>query len=116
MGSIEKGHIGNGLTKSVTLAGRGSLDRLRQATLGLMLVVLAAVPDHARAEDIVARGAYLARITGCEGCHSAHDAAGAVAPSRLMAGGDHPIRAGNGAFMVPPNITPDRNSGIGGWT
>ncbi|MEA2740031.1 MAG: hypothetical protein QOH05_3338 [Acetobacteraceae bacterium] len=116
MGSIKKCHIGNGLGKSVALAPRGSPNRLRQAILGLLLVGLVAVPDHARAEDIVARGAYLARITGCEGCHSTHDAAGAVAPSRLMAGGDHPIRAGNGVFIVPPNITPDRDTGIGGWT
>src|ERR1700688_2180440 len=116
MGSIEKCHIDNGPGKSLALARRGSLNRLRQAALGLLLVGLAAAPAPARAEDIVARGAYLARITGCEGCHSAHDAAGAVAPSRLMAGGDHPIRAGNGASMVPPNITPDRDTGIGGWT
>jgi mono/diheme cytochrome c family protein len=88
-----------------------------RSALGLLSVIsLSAVPGVTRADDMVARGAYLAKVTGCEGCHSAHDAAGAVAPSRLMAGGDHPIRAARGTFIVPPNLTSDRDSGIGGWT
>ena len=37
-------------------------------------------------------------------------------PGRLLAGGDHPIRAGGGASIIPPNITPDREGGIGGWS
>ena len=61
-------------------------------------------------------GAYLAYATGCVGCHSPHDADGSVLPGRLLAGGDHPIRAANGAAIYPPDITPDPNSGIGGWT
>jgi mono/diheme cytochrome c family protein len=33
-----------------------------------------------------------------------------------MAGGDHPIRGAGGIFVVPPNITPDPETGIGGWS
>jgi hypothetical protein len=88
-----------------------------RAALGLLSVIsLSAVPGVTRTDDMVACRAYLAKVTGCEGCHSAHDAAGAVAPSRLMAGGDHPIRAARGTFIVPPKITSDRDGGIGGWT
>jgi hypothetical protein len=105
--------------KSVAQASRATPlfgPRWRSA-LGLLSVIsLSALPGITRADEMVARGAYLAKVTGCEGCHSAHDAAGAVAPSGLMAGGDHPIRAGRGTFIMPPNITSDRDSGIGGWT
>lgn len=89
----------------------------RRWTCGLLLLVfLYATADLSWAEDRVARGAYLAKVTGCEGCHSAHDANGVVAPSGLMAGGDHPIRGSKGTFVVPPNITPDPETGIGGWS
>ena len=82
----------------------------------LALLLLAGLASEsliapALAADEVARGAYLAKVTGCEGCHSAHDADGKVLPSGLMAGGDHAIRGG----MLPPNITPDRETGIGSW-
>jgi cytochrome c553 len=105
--------------KSVAQASRATLllGRRWRSALGLLsMISLSAVPGITRADDMVARGSYLAKVTGCEGCHSAHNEAGAVAPSRLMAGGDHPIRAGRGTFIVPPNITSDPDSGIGGWT
>jgi len=86
---------------------------LRALATTLLLAAFLSAP--AMAQNEVSRGAYLAKVTGCEGCHSAHDAEGHVLPGRLMAGGDHPIRAGGGPGLVPPNITPDRDTGIGGW-
>ena len=68
------------------------------------------------AQEPADRGAYLAYVTGCVGCHSPHDEAGHVLEGRLLSGGDHPIRAAAGAGIYPPNITPDAASGIGGWT
>ena len=69
-----------------------------------------------RAQEPSDRGAYLAYVTGCVGCHSPHDEAGNVLEGRLLAGGDHPIRAASGAGVYPPNITPDPSAGVGGWT
>jgi hypothetical protein len=86
----------------------GSVFR-RLLTAGLCLAPLPGLADA-----LVEKGAYLSRITGCEGCHSPHDEQGKVAADRLMAGGDHPIRTGGGA-VVPPNITPDKEAGIGAW-
>lgn len=86
---------------------------LRALASTLLLAAFLSAP--AMAQNDMSRGTYLAKVTGCEGCHSAHDAAGNVLPGRLMAGGDHPIRAGGGPGIVPPNITPDRETGIGGW-
>lgn len=89
----------------------------RSLASGLLIAAgLSMGAGRALAEDEASRGAYLAKVTGCEGCHSAHDAAGNVLPGRLLAGGDHSIRAGGGASIVPPDITPDREGGIGGWS
>jgi len=33
-----------------------------------------------------------------------------------MSGGDHPIAAGGSVRIYPPNLTPDAQTGIGGWS
>ena len=57
--------------------------------------------------DLVARGSYLARAADCMPCHTS-------APDKIYAGG---LRM-NTPFgvMYSPNITPDRETGIGAWT
>lgn len=57
----------------------------------------------------VARGAYLARASGCIACHT--DKKGGGAP---LAGGA-PLETGFGVFY-PPNLTTDVEMGIGGWS
>jgi mono/diheme cytochrome c family protein len=54
-----------------------------------------------------ARGELLFHIGGCTNCHTAKD-------GPLLAGGD-PIASPYGDFHAP-NITPDPETGIGGWT
>lgn len=63
----------------------------------------AAVP----AVDAVARGAYLARIGHCAGCHTARGGA-------AYAGG-RPIATPFGT-VVAANLTPDAETGLGRWT
>ena len=65
------------------------------------------VPTELANADLVARGRYLTRAADCEACHTAK--------------GGKPF-AGGRPFSLPfgtlysPNITPDRETGIGGWT
>jgi mono/diheme cytochrome c family protein len=65
------------------------------------------VPADFASTDPIARGQYLARAADCQACHTAK--------------GGTPF-AGGLAFKLPfgaiysPNITPDRETGIGGWT
>ena len=54
----------------------------------------------------ITRGNYLIRLSGCSACHTA--------TAGYLAGGA-PIPTPFGSFY-PPNITPDRQTGIGGWT
>lgn len=53
------------------------------------------------------RGAYLARLSGCIACHSSKS-------GEPWAGGN-PLKSKFGTFHAP-NITPDKERGIGGWT
>ena len=81
--------------------------------LALALILAAAAP--ARAETPLERGAYLVRgIMACGNCHTPKDAEGKPIAEREMAGGfviEAPVfRA------VVPNITPDKETGIGAWS
>ena len=69
----------------------------------------------AAALDLVAKGERLFHIGGCTNCHTAKGGA-------LLAGGD-PIVSPDGKWLAyvhraffAPNITPDRETGIGGWS
>jgi len=65
------------------------------------------VPADFKDTDPIARGRYLAEAADCKSCHTAK--------------GGKPF-AGGLAFKLPfgtlysPNITPDRDTGIGAWT
>ena len=54
------------------------------------------------------RGAYIAKISGCTGCHTNWDQGGG-----FLAGG-RSIETVMGVFF-PPNVTSDKNAGIGLW-
>ena len=68
---------------------------------------LAAEPARAGVTDIQQRGELAFHIGGCTNCHTAKNGA-------LLAGGDA-IASPYGDFYAP-NITPDPETGIGGWT
>ncbi len=87
----------------------------RRLCAAAAISVASVLPALSATSMPAARGAYLARITGCIGCHTPRLHDGGVAESRLMSGGDHPI-AGNLGRFFPPNVTPDKVTGLGDWT
>lgn len=60
-------------------------------------------------EGNVARGAYLARASGCIACHTSIDDGG------LPLAGGPGLKTPFGTFYAP-NLTTDKEHGIGGWT
>ena len=76
----------------------------------------AAMIAGASAEDLRARGAYLVNtIGGCGNCHTPKDRAGRAIAGKELSGGfefDDPEIG----HIVPPNITPDPETGIGKWS
>jgi mono/diheme cytochrome c family protein len=75
------------------------------AALTLLLVFV----RGAGAADAVARGAYLAGAAGCDQCHSDSEHGG-----KPYAGAP-PFPTPYGRIATP-NLTPDRATGIGGWS
>jgi mono/diheme cytochrome c family protein len=89
----------------------------RAGIVGCALLV--AVGNGARATDKaespVERGAYLANtIMACGNCHTPRDAAGKPIAIKALSGG---LAFNTPAFIATaPNITPDRETGIGSWS
>lgn len=87
-----------------------------------------AVPatPHAQAasypEDAVAHGRYLVELLGCGNCHTDGALVGEPNPERLLAGSrvgiatSDPMTVRKPGVVYPSNLTPDEETGIGGWT
>ena len=103
-----------------------------QSSLGRGLAVAVAVfglvsLSHAQGSDsdaaLMARGKYLVEgVAGCGNCHTPHNPDGTLNQKMAFAGEfvikDPPIASPKvGGFIAyAPNITPDKETGIGNWT
>jgi mono/diheme cytochrome c family protein len=67
----------------------------------------APIPQAPASSDAVARGKALTEAADCAGCHTTD-------PAKPFAGGKH-FNSQFGA-IYSPNLTPDRDTGIGGWS
>ena len=74
----------------------------------LLLVVIISASLAASAGD-PKRGEYVARLGGCHSCHTV------IAKKGSLLAGGLALKSPFGTFHVP-NITPDRGTGIGGWS
>lgn len=89
---------------------RGGLAAWRRgAAFALALGLGAVAPASGQDPAAVERGRYVFHATACDSCHTDHPGGGA-----FLAGG-RALTTHLGTFHVP-NITPDPETGIGGWT
>jgi mono/diheme cytochrome c family protein len=82
-------------------------------TIAVALIVLGASVGSSGSADLqdfasIERGRYLAHVADCGSCHT-------------IPGSDHPFSGGRPietpfGTLLSPNITPDRDTGIGAWT
>ena len=87
---------------------------LRNVLPALALALLLA--PAARAEDAVARGAYLVRVMGCNDCHTPGVFLGKPDFSKALAGSDVGFEVPGLGIHWGPNLTPDKETGLGTWT
>ena len=76
--------------------------------LAIVMPLRVPAPSTSAPSPDVERGAYLVQAAGCISCHIDEDAAPSLS-------GGRELHSPFGTFVVP-NITPDTETGIGGWT
>src|SRR6516225_3851326 len=83
----------------------------------LAAVAMLGASGAALADDAeIARGKYLVTIASCNDCHTPGYFLGKPDFSRTLGGSDVGFTIpGLGAF-VGPNLTPDKETGLGNWT
>jgi mono/diheme cytochrome c family protein len=84
---------------------------------GLILVLSACgAISAAKAETPAERGLYLVTIAGCNDCHTPGGLLGNPDKKRLLGGSDVGFGDPASGVWVGPNLTPDKETGLGGWT
>lgn len=81
--------------------------------VALVLACVASVrADEAQQE----RGRYLAAIMDCAGCHTPMAPEGGPDFSRALQGANYGFGVPGLGVFVPPNLTSDAETGLGGWS
>jgi mono/diheme cytochrome c family protein len=86
------------------------------AACAIALLALAATPVLSQTKSTQPRGEYLARIMDCTGCHTPGALMGKPDPARYLAGGDIGFQIPGLGYFWPPNLTPDKETGLGAWS
>ena len=69
-----------------------------------------------RPEAETERGRYLVAIIGCGDCHTPGGFTPKPDAKRVLAGSDAEFEVPGEGVFTPPNLTPDKATGLGGWT
>jgi mono/diheme cytochrome c family protein len=93
-----------------------SRTRNYSAACAIGLLALAAVPALSQTKNTQPRGAYLARIMDCTGCHTPGALMGKPDQARYLAGSDIGFHLPGLGYFWPPNLTPDKETGLGPWS
>jgi len=84
--------------------------------LAFLAVSVVTLPSYAADDAQVARGEYLVTIGGCNDCHTPGYFLGNPDMSKFLGGSDVGFEIPGLGVFVGPNITPDKETGIGSWT
>jgi mono/diheme cytochrome c family protein len=86
------------------------------------LATLCSYSTVARAETAeagnvqISRGKYLVQFGSCTDCHTPGYRFGKPDSTRFLGGSDVGMRVSGLGTFVPPNLTPDKETGLGTWT
>ncbi len=88
------------------------------AVILLAIAASAALPAGGTgpSQEVVERGRYLTSIMDCSGCHTPGALGGKPDSTRPLGGSDIGFKIPSLGIFYPPNLTPDRESGLGTWT
>ena len=100
-------HMGTAMSSDILSLGRG---------LATVAILLFAAVQPAGAAGNVERGAYLARIMDCGGCHTPGALAGEPKDKEALGGAEMGFAIPDLGIFFPPNLTPDKATGLGNWS
>lgn len=94
---------------------------MQQTIFGVLLVIGLSVPtaltaQTAPTQEKLRRGEYLASIMDCAGCHTPGIFLGKPDMQRRLAGSEVGFHIPGLGTFFPPNLTPDRETGLGSWS
>ena len=89
---------------------------MRSRSTALALFAIMMLPAIAHAQSQVERGKYLVNISGCLDCHTPGYFFGKPDMTRYLGGSDIGFGIPDLGVFVGPNLTPDKETGLGGWT
>jgi mono/diheme cytochrome c family protein len=79
-------------------------------------ILVPGISSAVLADSMIERGAYLASIMDCTGCHTPGALAGAPDFDRYLAGSNIGFQIPGLGVFYPPNLTPDIETGLGEWS
>lgn len=94
---------------SHTLLGRALL-------IAGLLTSAGAMAQTPMPKERLQRGEYLAAIMDCAGCHTPGIFLGKPDMTRKLAGSEVGFQIPGLGIFYPPNLTPDRDTGLGHWS
>lgn len=68
------------------------------------------------ADPQIERGKYLVQVGGCNDCHTPGNFLGHPDMDRYLGGSDVGFGIPGSGVFVPPNLTPDKATGLGNWS
>lgn len=94
---------------------------MRQAILGAFICIALAAPSALTAQtappqEKLKRGEYFATVMDCAGCHTPGIFLGKPDMQRRLAGSEVGFHIPGLGTFFPPNLTPDRETGLGSWS
>lgn len=91
---------------------------MRTFTFALAALAFGAAASPAAAADTakLKRGEYLSHIMDCGGCHTTGALAGKPDPAMYLAGSTVGFQIPGLGIFYPPNLTPDKATGLGTWS
>jgi mono/diheme cytochrome c family protein len=85
-------------------------------TFAVLAAACSFLSAAAFAETPVERGKYLVMVAGCSDCHTPGSFLGQPDPKRYLGGSDVGFAMPGAGVFVGPNLTPDKETGLGAWS
>src|SRR5690242_16507609 len=99
----------------VRSAPEGQMRIIAKLASAAIVAALGVASFQARAGD-AARGKYLVTIMGCNDCHTPGYFFGKPDMARFLGGSEVGFEIPGLGIFHGPNLTPDKETGLGGWT